>query len=141
MYVFKSGSEKETEQIGLMLGERLKGKEIIALYGGLGMGKTAITRGISDYFGLKEYVSSPTFAIVNEYDGRYKIYHFDMYRIKNLDDLESTGFYDYIDNGIIIIEWSENIEYALPKEVIRVRFEKGINDNDRNISIEGIDLI
>lgn len=140
MYLFISGSEKETEQIGEMIADKLSGKEIIALYGGLGMGKTAFVRGVSGYFGLRDYVSSPTFAIVNEYVGRYRIFHFDMYRINNLDDLESTGFYDYINNGIMIIEWSENIEYALPDGIIKVEFEKGTGDSDRNIKVEGIDL-
>lgn len=140
MYVFESSSERETEQLGWRVAEKLTGKEMIAFYGGLGMGKTAFTRGLCDYFGLKDEVSSPTFSIVNEYEGKYKIYHFDMYRITSWDDLESTGFYDYIDNGIILIEWSENIENALSDSVIRIKFERGTTDNERKISIEGIDL-
>ena len=68
---------------------------------------------------------APTFALVNEYSGKYNIYHFDMYRVNSWDDLYSTGFFDYIDNGILVIEWSENIEGALPENAIRITIEKG----------------
>ena len=79
------------------------------------------------------------FALVNEYSGKYNIFHFDMYRVNTWDDLYSTGFFDYIDNGIIIIEWSENIEEALPADCIKIRISKGENDDDRIFEIEGVD--
>ena len=110
-----SHSADETEQIGEKIAKQLHGTEVIALFGGLGMGKTAFTRGLARALGVDDGVSSPTFALVNEYSGKYNIYHFDMYRVNSWDDLYSTGFFDYIDNGILVIEWSENIEGALPE--------------------------
>ena len=141
-----SDSVSETEKIGKKLASKLKGNEIIALYGDLGVGKTAITRGIADYFGVKNEVSSPTFSIVNEYTGgKFNIYHFDMYRISTFEDLESTGFFDYIGNGILIIEWSENIEEYLPVNIIKIDIKKlgleeGSNENKRIITIKGADF-
>ena len=85
-------------------------------------------------------MSSPTYAIAHEYEGeKFKIYHFDMYRVKSYEDLESTGFFDYIGKGLIIIEWSENIEEFLPEDVIKIRISKSNDDdNYRAIDIEGI---
>ena len=85
-------------------------------------------------------VSSPTFAIVNEYRAKYNIYHFDMYRVSGWDDLYSTGFFDYLDTGVIIIEWSENIENALPDGYIRIDISKGNDDEKRIFKIEGIEV-
>ncbi len=136
-----SNSVKETEAIGKKLAQKLNGNEIIAFYGDLGVGKTAFTKGIADYFGLKNEVSSPTFAIVNEYQNeKFKIYHFDMYRVNSLEDLESTGFFDYLNNGLLIIEWSENIEQDLPKDIIKINIEKTEKENERIITIEGVEF-
>lgn len=140
MYLFRSGCEKDTRGLGGAVAAILKGTETLALYGGMGMGKTAFTRGLADYFGLGDYVSSPTFSIINEYCGDKKIYHFDMYRITDPDDLESTGFYDFAETGIMIIEWSENILSEIPDNAFNIIFEKGEGDNLRNIFIEGKDL-
>ena len=107
--------------------------------GDLGAGKTAFTRGLASGLGFDYGVSSPTFAIVNEYNAKFNIYHFDMYRITSEDDLYSTGFYDYLDNGVVIIEWSENIEYALDDSAIRICITKGDIDNTRIFNIEGLD--
>ena len=131
-----SHSADETEQIGEKIAKKLHGTEVIALFGGLGMGKTAFTRGLARALGVDDGVSSPTFALVNEYSGKYNIYHFDMYRVNSWDDLYSTGFFDYIDNGILVIEWSENIENALPPEYIRITMEKGDDENERIITVE-----
>ena len=114
---------------------------VVAYLGDLGMGKTAFTRGLAAGLGYKGRVTSPTFAIVNEYEGgRLPLFHFDMYRINTYDDLYSTGFFDYLDTGILVIEWSENIENALPDDYISVEIKKGENDDDRIIKIEGIEL-
>lgn len=140
MTTVKTHSAGETAQLGEKLAGKLSGDEVIALFGGLGMGKTALTVGIASGLEAQDRVTSPTFALVNEYHGRCSIYHFDMYRITSWDDLYSTGFFDYLNNGVLIIEWSENIENALPENYIKITIEKGENDCDRIFTIEGVDL-
>ena len=135
-----SKSTEDTEKIGELIAEKLCGNEVIALFGGLGMGKTAFTRGLCRGLGVNDGVSSPTFALVNEYHGKYNIYHFDMYRVTSWEDLYSTGFFDYLDNGVLIIEWSENIEGALPENAIRINISKGESDDERSFEIEGVDI-
>ena len=136
-----SESAEETERIGERLAAKLKGNEVIALFGGLGMGKTAFTRGLARGLGFSNGVSSPTFALVNVYRGNVNIYHFDMYRVQSWDDLYSTGFFDYIDNGVLVIEWSENIEGALPDNALRLTIKRGNHDNQRIFEIEGVDSL
>lgn len=135
-----SKSTEDTEQMGALIAEKLCGNEVIALFGGLGMGKTAFTRGLCRGLGVNDGVSSPTFALVNEYHGKYNIYHFDMYRVTSWEDLYSTGFFDYLDNGVLVIEWSENIEGALPENAIRINISKGESDDERTFEIEGVDI-
>lgn len=126
-----------TEEIGKKLGERLRGGDIIAFRGGLGAGKTTMTRGIALGMGISADVSSPTFALVNEYDGPLKLFHFDMYRVTGALDLESTGFFDYLsDDCVIAVEWSENIEKELPDSAITVGI-KAISENEREITVIG----
>ena len=137
---FISNSTEETERLGGLIASKLSGTEVIALFGGLGMGKTAFTRGLARGLGADDDVSSPTFALVNEYSGRVPVYHFDMYRVTSWDDLYSTGFFDYIDNGVLVIEWSENIEGALPENALRITISRGENDNQRIFEIEGVSL-
>ena len=134
-----SNSPAETEKIGEKLAQSLNGTEVIALFGGLGMGKTAFTRGLCRGLGVADGVSSPTFALVNEYSGKFNIYHFDMYRVTTWDDLYSTGFFDYIDTGVLVIEWSENIEGALPDNALKITISRGENDDQRIFEIEGTD--
>lgn len=131
-----SKSPQETEQIAEKLAQTLSGTEVIAMFGGLGAGKTAFTRGLARGLGIDDGVSSPTFALVNEYEGKFTVYHFDMYRVSTWDDLYSTGFFDYIDNGVMIIEWSENIEEFLPENHITITINH-ISENEREIIIEG----
>ena len=133
-----SSNSKETEELGLKLSGKLKGNEIIAFYGG--MGKTTFIRGLMKGLNAEDEVSSPTFAIVNEYDGKYKVYHFDMYRVQSEEDLESTGFYDYIDNGILLIEWSENVEEFIPESAIKITIKQGRAENERIILIDGVNM-
>ena len=139
MIRFVSKSAKSTEELGSRIAGVLKGKEMIAMFGDLGAGKTAFTRGLCEGLGIDEGVSSPTFAIVNAYSGKYPVYHFDMYRIKDVDDLFATGFYDYIGTGITIIEWSENIESELEPDCIRIRIDKTDDEDERIFEIEGLD--
>ena len=135
-----SKSTEDTEKIGELIAEKLCGNEVIALFGGLGMGKTAFTRGLCRGLGVNDGVSSPTFALVNEYHGKYNIYHFDMYRVTSWEDLYSTGFFDYLDNGVLVMAWSENIEGALPENAIRINISKGESDDERTFEIEGVDI-
>ena len=134
-----TNSPEATHQLGKSLGAILHRGDVVAYFGGLGMGKTAFTRGLARGLGIIADVSSPTFALVNEYRGRVNLYHFDMYRVETWDDLYSTGFFDYIDEGAVLsCEWSENIENALPEDItIRVTIERGQDDNERIITIEG----
>lgn len=117
-------SVEETENLASKLAKKLKGTEVIAFFGGLGMGKTAFTRGLCKGLNYFDGVQSPTFSLVNQYNADYTVYHFDMYRINTYDDLYSTGFFDYLDTGILVIEWSENIENALPDDYISVEIKK-----------------
>lgn len=138
MLKIKSRSADETENIGKLFAKKLQGKEIICLYGNLGAGKTCFVRGLCRGLEVKESVTSPTFAIINEYNGFFKVYHFDMYRINSEEDLESTGFFDYIDTGIIVTEWSENIQKFFPNSTIKIYIEYGQDENERELSFEGI---
>lgn len=138
--IFLSNSAIETENLAKKFASKLKGTEVIAFYGDLGAGKTAFTRGVADFFGLKDEVSSPTFALVNEYSSeKTKIYHFDMYRINTFEDLESTGFFDYLGRGIILVEWSENIKEYLPENLIEIKISK-TGEDSREIEIIGGDF-
>lgn len=134
--VFYTNSPEETIELGKQIGSRLKGGEIIAYKGGLGAGKTTITRGIALGMGLPDNVSSPTFSIVNEYHGSgLSLYHFDMYRISGGEDLETTGYFDYMsDDAVIAAEWSENIEDELDSSVITIELESTGGDG-RKITV------
>lgn len=137
---FNSNSVSDTEAIAEKLGRVLKSGNVVAYFGGLGMGKTAFTRGLAKGMGIKADVSSPTFAIVNDYGGNPPLVHFDMYKVESWDDLYSSGFFDYLDMGAVLaVEWSENIENALPDDTIRVTIEQGESPEKRIITIEGID--
>ena len=139
-----TNSPEETEQIGYEVAELIKNDttlpSFIALYGDLGVGKTAFVRGFTKLFSPSALVRSPTFALVNEYPSKEsrRLFHFDMYRITDEDDLYSIGYYDYLDDGsICLVEWSENIPYAIPDEHIRVEIIKTNLDtpDERKITI------
>lgn len=133
---FVSHCEEDTEKIGKEFAKELKKGDFVAFFGNLGSGKTAFVRGVASVLCKNAHVSSPTYAIVNEYLGETDIFHFDMYRITDDDSLYSVGFYDYQDrNGIIFTEWSENILFALPENRYDVTFEK-TGDTDRVIIIK-----
>lgn len=131
-------SPEETIALGERIGALLRGGEVIAYRGGLGAGKTTITRGISLGMGLGDEVTSPTFALVNEYTGgRLNLYHFDMYRITSAEDLETAGFYDFMnERSVIAAEWSENIADELPDDTIYIDIAR-IDDDTREIKITG----
>ena len=126
--VYITNSTEETKNVGFELAKQLDkngGARFIALRGEMGVGKTAFTSGFASYFYVKT-VKSPTYTVMNEYRGAGRvIYHFDMYRITDGDDLYSIGYYDYIDSGAYcIVEWSENIEEYLPSETVTVTIER-----------------
>lgn len=139
MIKYISLSTNDTEDLGAHIAQVLTGSEVIALYGDLGAGKTALTRGLCSALGVRDGVASPTFAIVNAYSGKFPIYHFDMYRITSADDLFATGYFDYLNTGLIIIEWSENIEEELDDHVIRIKIRKTEQQETRVFEIEGLD--
>ena len=130
-------SPQETIDTAVKLGGLLKAGDMIAYKGGLGAGKTTFTRGIAVGLGLGDNVTSPTFALVNEYHGdKLSLYHFDMYRICSEEDLETTGFYDYpFDENVAAVEWSENIAEFLPKHTIYITINR-LSESEREIIIE-----
>lgn len=136
MKEYISHSYEETLQIASELAKTLKKGTVIGFIGGLGMGKTAFTTGFVKGLGIATQVSSPTFAICNDYIGENnRVYHFDMYRVESWDDLYSTGFFDYLDaDAYILAEWSENIFGALPDDSVIIQIER-LGENDRLIKI------
>lgn len=135
---YLSHSPEETEHIGEMLGRQLHSGTVLALRGGLGMGKTAFTRGLARGLGCTGRVTSPTFTIVNEYDGTTPLFHFDMYRLDSEDDLFDIGWDDYLARGgVCAVEWSERIDSVLPPDALTVSIARGENDNDRIITVTG----
>ena len=134
---YLSHSTEQTEQIAAEFASTLKSGDVIAYRGPMGAGKTAFTRGLCRGLGLSDHVSSPTFALVNEYSGRLTVEHFDMYRVESWDDLYSTGFFDYLDtDGILAIEWSENISGILPDNHITITLTV-LGETSRKITVEG----
>ena len=133
---YLSHSPEETEHIGEMLGRRLRPGTVVAYRGGLGMGKTAFTRGLARGLGCAGRVTSPTFTIVNEYDGATPLFHFDMYRLGSSDELFDIGWEDYLRRGAVCaVEWSEKVEDAFFGDEIVLRIEK-LGDSERKITIE-----
>ena len=129
-------NEAETVREGEKLGRKLRPGDVVALYGGLGTGKTTFTRGLALGLGIDMAVSSPTFTIVNEYLGNPPLFHFDLYRIDSADELFDIGWDDYLDrSGICVVEWSEKAPGALPPEAITVRLET-LDETARRIDVE-----
>lgn len=117
-----TNSALETEQTAEAFASSLSHGSVVALHGEMGAGKTAFVRGMAKGLGVSGEISSPTYSIVNEYPGKIPMFHFDMYRITDIDELYTTGFFDYIEqNGICVVEWSENIKWALPENTINVK--------------------
>ncbi len=128
----------DTAAYGEKLGRALNGGEVIALFGGLGMGKTVFVSGVAQGMGQNAGISSPTFALVHEHSGKVPLIHFDMYRVETYYDLCATGFFEYLESGgVLCVEWSENIEAALPENALRISIERGESDDERVITING----
>ena len=135
-------SREETERLGVRLADALTGGTVVAFTGDLGAGKTAFVSGMARALGVKERVTSPTFTIVNEFEGgRLPLFHFDMYRLGSADELFHIGWEDYLARGgVCAVEWSENVAEAIEDDAIRVSIVRGDGDDDRVITIEGVDL-
>ncbi len=135
---FFTESERETEELGRKLAAFVRPNMVLALYGGLGAGKTALVRGLASGMGIKARVSSPTFTIVNEYRGETPLFHFDMYRLKDSEELFGIGWEDYLlSGGVLAVEWSENVEDAFDGDVVRVKISPR-GESSREISIENL---
>ncbi len=135
---FISKSAQETLQFAQQFAQNLKGGEVITLNGDLGAGKTVFSKGIAKGLGVKETVVSPTFTIMCQYlSGRLELYHFDMYRLSSGLEAEEFGFSEYIQNpkSVSLIEWSENVQSILPKNVIKITIEK-LDETSRKIKVE-----
>ena len=136
---FVSHSTQETEQFGEEIAKSLRGGDVLAFTGSLGMGKTAFTRGLARGLGCRGRVTSPTFTIVNEYEGKTPLFHFDMYRLGSSDELFDIGWDDYLARGgVCAVEWSERVSDALPDDTIYVDIARGEEDeNTRTITVTG----
>ena len=121
-------NEEETRAFGLALADELQPNDVLALIGDLGVGKTSLTKYIAEGLGVTEAVTSPTFTIVQEYtEGRLPLYHFDVYRVGDIDEMEETGFYEYAGgDGVALIEWAELIEDIIPADATWIKIEKNL---------------
>ena len=138
MKEYLSYSENDTMKIAEEICASVPAGTVVAFSGGMGMGKTAFVRGALKAYGNDSFVSSPTFSLVHDYGGNPKVYHFAMYRVTDIDDLYSTGFFEYLDeNSVLFIEWSENISSALPADTVYIDIAQGENAEDRKITVTG----
>lgn len=137
--VYRTENAAQTEALGQKLGSTLAPGSVVAFRGGLGMGKTAFTRGLARGLGCTGRVTSPTFTIVNEYRGNIPLFHFDMYRLDSSDALFDIGWEDYLDRGgVCAVEWSENVADAMPESTVYVTIERAPEgENTRIITITG----
>lgn len=138
MIRFISKCEQDTIEFASKFASKLMKKDIVILSGELGSGKTKFVQGVLKYFGLENEISSPTFTIVNEYNAKEtNIYHFDVYRLEDVDEFYAMGGEEYFEQGICLIEWGEMIERILPTDYIKITFQKGEeNDEYRELQIE-----
>lgn len=138
--IFTSTSEGETKELGRRLAAKVKPGSVISLRGSLGAGKTVFAKGFAEALGIGEAIVSPTFTLVQEYDGRLKMYHLDLYRLSGEDEFESMGGEDFLySDGVTLIEWSEKIDSMLPQDTIFVEITIA-DDLSRTITITGAEL-
>ena len=137
---YTSHSVSDTEAFGETLAKRLRPGDVVAFTGSLGMGKTALTRGIARGLGYRGRVTSPTFTIVNEYEGGVPLFHFDLYRLGSSDELYDIGWDDYLARGgVCAVEWSERVSDALPEGAVTVDIARGDGDDTRVITVTGLE--
>lgn len=129
---------EETEKFGLFLGENLRPGDVVCLNGDLGVGKTTLTKSIAKGLGIDDYVTSPTFTIVNEYYGKTDLYHIDTYRLDDMVDVDYLGFDEYFySDGVTIVEWAEKIRDALPEEYMEINIKSHDDKRDLDINYVG----
>ena len=129
---------QDTDKIGTIIGENLKAGTVICLEGDLGAGKTTLTQSIAKGMLIKDYVTSPTFTIIKEYEGRLKLYHMDAYRLESEDDMYDLGYDEYINSeGVCIIEWASKIKNLIPKDAINITIKTNYDNNYRDIYLAG----
>lgn len=134
-----TNSEKETFDVGYKIGRLLKKGDVISINGDLGAGKTHLTKGIAAGLEVDDYITSPTFNIVNEYQGRLPFYHFDVYRIDDIYEMHEIGFEEYLyGQGVCVVEWGDIVEELLPNNKIYIYIKK-LEDNIREIQITGLE--
>ncbi len=127
---------RQTKEFGIRFGKLLKAGDVVCLNGDLGAGKTTLTKSIGIGLGVDDYITSPSFALINEYTGRIPLYHFDVYRLDNVEELYDLGFDEYFyGRGVSIIEWAEKIKILLPEERIVLDINQGIDISERRINI------
>lgn len=125
MKEFRTFSREETVEVGHLLGSLLKKGDIVCITGDLGTGKTVFVNGIAQALGISEHITSPTFTIVNEYDSATMLYHFDVYRISDAEEMFEIGFDEYLyGEGIVVIEWAELIKELIPEQNIWITIKK-----------------
>ena len=130
-------SVQDTIKFGEKLGKLLIAGDIIFLNGDLGAGKTTLSKSIGEGLGVQEYITSPTFTLINEYEGRLPLYHFDLYRLDSYEELEELGVEDYFyGNGVCLIEWAEKFSEDLPENRLEVWINRGKTDNESYIKLK-----
>ena len=137
--IYESFSQKDTENIGYETAQKASVGQVYCLTGELGAGKTAFARGFAKGLGIQENITSPTFSIVNEYNGRLRLFHFDVYRIKNIQEMEDAGYEEYFYGiGVTLVEWADMITEIWPKDTVVICIERDIllGDDFRRISIK-----
>lgn len=137
--IYKSNSPKETENIAKAFAKKLEKGDVLCLSGDLGTGKTAFVQGLAKGLGITDYINSPTFTIVNCYEGRLPVYHFDVYRIADVEEMYEIGYEEYVyGDGVSVIEWPEMIAEILPEKRYDIKIVKNldIHENFREITVE-----
>lgn len=133
--------EKDTKKFGLKLANKLKPGSVVALNGDLGTGKTALTKYVAEGLGIRSMITSPTFTIVQEYhEGRIPLYHFDVYRINDVEEMYEIGYEEYFfGSGVSVVEWADLVDEIIPEDAIRINITYGENENERIYEIHGME--
>ncbi|HBB28274.1 MAG TPA: tRNA (adenosine(37)-N6)-threonylcarbamoyltransferase complex ATPase subunit type 1 TsaE [Clostridiales bacterium] len=136
--IIKASNLQDTDKIGKIIGESLKSGTVICLEGDLGAGKTTLTQSIAKGLEIHDYVTSPTFTIIKEYNGRLNLYHMDAYRLDSEDEMYDLGYDEYINSdGVCIIEWASKIKGLIPKSAINITININYENNNRELDING----